>query len=150
MTGALEKDVLIGLGLAALSIAVSVGVGAVVVRGLPVDYLTPEGGHHGPVRPRAVQLLMAAGQNVIAVLLIFAGLVMSVPGVPGQGILTILVGVLLLRFPGKHDLERRVFARKRALRILNRFRTWLRCPPLLPPDAGERSAADLISSTHDA
>jgi hypothetical protein len=33
---------------------------------------------------------------------------MSVPGVPGQGLLTILLGVMLLDFPGRRSLELKV------------------------------------------
>ena len=32
---------------------------------------------------------------------------MALPGVPGQGLLTMLIGLTLLSFPGKRRLERR-------------------------------------------
>ena len=48
---------------------------------------------------------------------------------PGQGILTILAGIMLLDFPGKHRLLRWIVAHPQVLRTLN----WLRRrghPPL--------------------
>jgi len=50
-------------------------------------------------------------QHVVGVILIVLGVVMSLPGVPGQGILTAFVGVMLLNFPGKRRFERWVLRR---------------------------------------
>ena len=49
-----------------------------------------------------------------------AGLAMLV--LPGQGLLTILIGLMLLDFPGKRRLERRIVARPAILAMLNRMR----------------------------
>ena len=40
------------------------------------------------------------GKNMAGVLLVVLGILLSLPGVPGQGILTILLGIMLLDFPG--------------------------------------------------
>ena len=137
MSPHVEKDIVAGLGIGIASIVLSLWVAAFVVRRLPVDYLVA-GRRPAHVRPRWQQLVLATGQNAVAVVLIAAGVIMSVPGVPGQGILTILVGVLLLQFPGKLRLERWIFSHRRAFEALNRFRTWLRCPPLVPPSDERR------------
>jgi hypothetical protein len=42
------------------------------------------------------------------VLLVALGLVLSIPGIPGQGFLTILIGLTLVDFPGKRKLEIRI------------------------------------------
>jgi hypothetical protein len=47
---------------------------------------------------------------------------MSIPGVPGQGILTILLGIMLLDFPGKRDLEHRLVSQPRVLNTINKLR----------------------------
>ena len=39
-------------------------------------------------------------KNLLGVLLVILGGIMTLPGVPGPGILTILLGVMLLNFPG--------------------------------------------------
>ena len=41
---------------------------------------------------------------------------------PGQGIFTILIGVMLLNFPGKYQLEQWIVARRPVLHSIN----WLR------------------------
>ena len=105
----------------------------VVVR-LPEDYFVT------PRRPRprhAVALVaLVALKNLAGVALVAVGIALSVPGVPGQGLLTILVGVLLIDFPGKFRLEQRVIGRPLILAALNRIRARRGRPPLLPPPDG--------------
>lgn len=59
-------------------------------------------------------------KNTIGYLLIAMGIVMLV--IPGQGLLTMLIGFLLIDFPGKYRVERWVICRPRVLRSIN----WLR------------------------
>jgi hypothetical protein len=56
----------------------------------------------------------------LGVTFIIAGLAMLV--LPGQGILTILVGMMLLNFPGKYQIERWLVTRRPVARSIN----WLR------------------------
>jgi hypothetical protein len=48
--------------------------------------------------------------------------VLSIPGVPGQGILTILLGIMLLDFPGKRKLEHKIVSRPKVLSTINKLR----------------------------
>lgn len=50
-------------------------------------------------------------KNLLGALIVILGIILSLPGVPGPGILTILMGVLLLDFPGKRRLERWLLSR---------------------------------------
>ena len=50
------------------------------------------------------------------------GALLSLPGIPGQGLLTILIGLILLDFPGKRGLERRLVSRPSVLAAINRLR----------------------------
>ncbi len=43
-------------------------------------------------------------RQIFGFALIFLGIVLSLPGVPGQGLLTIFLGVLILEYPGKSTL----------------------------------------------
>lgn len=80
----------------------------------------------------AIRLLMMAVKNLVGGIFILAGLVMLVT--PGQGLLTILAGFLLLNFPGKRQCECWLISRGPALRLLNRFRIRHgRAPLILPP-----------------
>jgi hypothetical protein len=56
---------------------------------------------------------------------------MSVPGVPGQGILTILLGIMLLDFPGKRECEYKLVSRPKVLRTINLLRQKFGKPPLV-------------------
>jgi hypothetical protein len=70
-------------------------------------------------------------KNVVGAVFVMLGVVMSLPGVPGQGILTILLGVMLLDFPGKRHLEYKLVSQPRVFRAVNHLRAKFDKPPLL-------------------
>jgi hypothetical protein len=95
--------------------------------------------HHPVVRWAATIL-----KNLLGVTLIVLGAVLSLPGVPGQGLLTILVGLVLLDFPGKRRLERAILRRPAVLRRVNHLRARFDRPALLveepePSEPSERA-----------
>lgn len=96
-------------------------VGWVVVR-LPVDYFSA--GRREPVAflgdHPLLRLVVLVGKNLVGVSLVVAGVLMLF--VPGQGLLTIVMGVLLLDFPGKFRVERWLVTRRAVWRSIN----WLR------------------------
>lgn len=107
-----------GLSLATL-VATVVAVPWVVAR-LPVDYFSQS---HRAVLPQDRSfpgLLLMGLKNLVGAALVLMGLLMLFT--PGQGLLTLLVGLLLMNFPGKYRLERAVVARPGVFRALN----WLR------------------------
>jgi hypothetical protein len=71
-------------------------------------------------RPRWQYLLGITLKNVLGVGLVVLGLLLSLPGIPGQGLLTMFIGIVLLDLPGKRALERRVISRPAILRACNR------------------------------
>ena len=68
-------------------------------------------------------------KNLLGVLLVVAGLIMFFT--PGQGILTLLLGISLLDVPGKQALERKIIERPTVLKVINRLRARANQPPLL-------------------
>ncbi|MEE8450895.1 MAG: PGPGW domain-containing protein [Thermoguttaceae bacterium] len=102
-------------------IATLVVVPWLIVR-IPEDYFRDPKRHRVPWADRhaVVRVILLIGKNLLACLLLVAGIAMLL--LPGQGILTILVGVLLLNFPGKYKLERWLIRRRPVLRSVN----WLR------------------------
>ena len=68
------------------------------------------------------------GKNLLGWLLIIMGLSMLV--LPGQGLLTVLVGIMLINFPGKRGAERWLVQRPRVLAALNWMRNKASRPPL--------------------
>ena len=63
---------------------------------------------------------MLFGKNIIGYSLIMGGLLMLV--LPGQGLLTIVTGLLLINYPGKYKLEQKLVAMPSVYRALN----WIR------------------------
>jgi hypothetical protein len=70
-------------------------------------------------------------KNLLGATLVVLGVVLSFPGIPGQGLLTVLAGVLLLDIPGKRSLLLKVLSRPFLLRSINRLRTKFSRPPLV-------------------
>ena len=68
-------------------------------------------------------------KNAIGVIVLVFGLVMLIA--PGQGVLTVLAGVILCDFPGKRRLERKLIRLPRVLSTINRIRRYYKRPPLV-------------------
>ena len=106
---------------AVLFLATLFVVPALIVR-IPADYYTRE---ERPPSPWSrshplVRILLAVGRNALGAVLVALGLAMLV--LPGQGLLTILVGVLMLDFPGKYRFEKWLLSGRRVHKAVN----WLR------------------------
>lgn len=70
-------------------------------------------------------------RNTLAVLLLLAGIAMLV--LPGQGMLTIVIAIMVSTFPGKYRLERAIMRRPGILRAANWIRHRYHQPPLEAP-----------------
>ncbi len=70
-------------------------------------------------------------KNVLGVLLILLGIILSLPGIPGQGLLTILLGLIMLDIPGKRPLEAKIIQRPAILAAINKLRARFKKPPLI-------------------
>lgn len=111
--------------LGALSIAMFIGTLIAIpwlVMRIPDDYYLQD----GRKRPsmfydrKVLRIIYLIVKNVIGYILIGAGIVMLV--LPGQGILTMLVGAILINFPGKQGFVRWMVSRPSVLSSVN----WLR------------------------
>jgi hypothetical protein len=124
--------VLVGAAVALGTLAASLLVVAVVLVRLPATYF--QDSHARDLwthRHPALRLAARVAKNVLGILLVALGLILSLPGVPGQGVLTILIGIMLIDLPGKRRLERRIVGRPRVLRAVNRLRRRFGRPPLV-------------------
>ncbi len=100
------------------------GITLFVIVRLPHDYFRED--RRAPVSagPRPVlRTVLRVLKNLAGAVVVLIGIVQSVPGVPGQGILTILIGVMLLEFPGKYKIERRIIGIRRVRGFVDRLRT---------------------------
>lgn len=70
-------------------------------------------------------------KNLFGLIFVLVGVAMLV--LPGQGILTILIGLMLMNFPGKQTLEQRLVQQPTVLRALNWIRAKANQPALIVP-----------------
>lgn len=121
-TGLNQLEIAFAVALFVATCAGSIAAVALVLTRLPADYFLAAVPPPSPIRSPALRVLAAVAKNVLGALLVVAGAIMTIPGVPGQGMLTILIGLLLLDFPGKRNIERKIVRQPRILRSVNRIR----------------------------
>jgi hypothetical protein len=78
-----------------------------------------------------VRILALIARNLLGGVLILLGVLMLV--LPGQGLITLLVGLLVLDFRGKRKWERKIIARPGVLRVVNGLRSRAGRAPLEIP-----------------
>lgn len=125
----------IGIGLFVLTFTGSIAFTGLVLVRLPADYFRGEQYHtwFGDRHP-LLRWSWKIGKNLCGVGLVIAGIVLSLPGVPGQGILTILLGLMLVDFPGRRKLEQRLVRWPRVRRSIDRLRVRFGRQPLVLDD----------------
>src|SRR5918999_3921486 len=99
------RNVGLGVLVVAVTFVVATGIVSFVVVKLPATYFHPD--HDREIlkdKSPAVRWAGIIGKNLAGVILIVLGVVMSLPGIPGPGLVTILFGVMLVDFPGKRTL----------------------------------------------
>lgn len=92
-----------------------------LVSRLPVDYFSRD--EHPTAwanRHPLVRVLLLVAKNLVGLLLVVLGVLMLV--LPGQGILTIVAGIALIDFPGRHRVVQWIVARDPVMNALN----WVR------------------------
>jgi len=106
----------------------------VLVRRMPADYFVRERPpRHG--RHPVLRIVLRVLKNLLAAILLAAGFAMLF--LPGQGVLTMLLGLSLLDFPGKRRLEIRLVAMPRVYRVIRWIRRRGGRPPLELPGGAE-------------
>ncbi|MCV6604595.1 MAG: hypothetical protein OIF34_04770 [Porticoccaceae bacterium] len=102
-----------------------------LVSRIPEDYFLPS--KRRPTDWKAqrplVRNLMLIGKNILGAILLVGGFLMLF--LPGQGLLTIAMGLLLMDYPGKFKLERRIAQVPAIFNGLNWLRAKAKHPPLL-------------------
>jgi hypothetical protein len=127
---------LLSLGMFVVTFLASLAVAAYVVVQLPATYFSQT---HQPAisfweHHVVLRWSVRIFKNVLGAFLVVLGILLSLPGVPGQGILTILIGIMLLDFPGRHRFERWLVSRPSVLRAVNRLRARYGRQPLVLDD----------------
>ena len=102
----------------------------IILMRLPADYFDtriprPWMENHHPV----LRLLGHIVKNVVGAIFLFAGFLMLF--LPGQGVLTMLIGLSLIEFPGKRRVEAKIVGQSTVLSTINAMRAKFGKPPLI-------------------
>jgi len=68
-------------------------------------------------------------KNIFGYILILGGILMLI--LPGQGLLTIFIGLMLSNYPGKYSIEKKIIATPKILKSINWLRKKSDEPPLI-------------------
>lgn len=141
---AIPADVLVGFTIASVIGFISslIIIPLILIR-LPADYFdTRIPRHwmrdHHPVL-RVIGLII---KNVVGLVFILAGFIMLF--LPGQGLLTILIGISLIDFPKKRELEAKLIGSSKVYCTINNLRNKFGKPPLTVavPSQSKKSTID--------
>ena len=102
----------------------------VILMRLPADYFDiriprPWMENHHPI----LRLIGHIVKNVVGAVFLFAGFLMLF--LPGQGVLTMLIGLSLIEFPGKRRVEAKIVGQSTVLSTINAMRAKFDKPPLI-------------------
>ena len=126
------KGAVLGIVLFLITFSVSLGIVSFIMIRIPADYFKKDNPRKIlPNHRRAVRGAVLVGRNILGALLVALGIVLSLPGVPGQGLLTILLGIMLLDFPGKRTLEYKLVSRPKVRAAINKLREKFGKPELI-------------------
>lgn len=112
----------------------------IVIARMPVEYLNTgweatewkKTDEKNKLKINAVMLIYHIIKNVTGLCLVTTGIILLF--LPGQGLLTLLIGISLMDFPGKKRFVRSVMGKKSVLGMANRIRNRMGKPPLNGPD----------------
>lgn len=127
----ISQDWILWLGAVSLAMfLVSLATLPWLVSLIPEDYFCHR--HREPTlwkyRHPALRAAFLVAKNLLGWILVVGGLIMLF--IPGQGLLTILMGFVLMDYPGKYALERRVVSYRAIHSGLNWLRARRGAPPL--------------------
>jgi hypothetical protein len=130
----LTKELMIGLGVSSVVffVATLIAIPFILVR-LPPHYFDER--HPRPWMPGYHPTIRAGGflvKNLVGFVFLMVGIALLF--LPGQGILTILLGVSLMDFPGKRYCERKIVGQPTVLNAINALRAKYKKPPLTVKD----------------
>ena len=121
-------------GVSAVTFVGSLAVVPILAVRIPANYFTSHRrgvtawGRRHPV----LRLVLLVLKNALGLVLLLGGFLMLF--LPGQGLLTMFLGILLMDFPGKYRLERAIISRGPVLKSINWIRSKARVRPLETSD----------------
>ncbi|MFP4070859.1 MAG: PGPGW domain-containing protein [Desulfovibrionales bacterium] len=123
---------LLGLSSVIMFFGTLLGLVFIIVK-LPPDHFVRDYRKHPlvPIQNPIVWVVYLIVKNIVGIIFIVGGLAMLL--LPGQGLLSLLIGISLTSFPGKRRLIRFIIRRKAVLRSANWIRRKFHRQPLIAP-----------------
>ncbi len=113
-----------------ISVVVSYAVVVLVMVKIPANYFSP---HYSSDTANSKSFFVRWGavvfKNLMGVFLVLLGIAMMVG--PGPGLLTVLIGLIMLDIPGKRPFEARIIQRPAILSAVNNLRARYNKSPLI-------------------
>lgn len=103
----------------------------VLITNIPADYFSYDRRLHTNKRHPLLNLVIKTVKNLLGAVFLLVGFVLLF--LPGQGLILILVGLLIMNYPGKYRLECWLIRRPGVLPTLNKLRVRHGKAPLLLP-----------------
>lgn len=135
LTSVISEEVLIAVGVfsAVMFVGTIIAIPIILSR-LPANYFQHDLEHtwmenYHPLL-RNMGLIF---KNIVGLIFLLAGIAMLL--LPGQGILTMVIGISLLDFPGKRKLEHTLLTKPMIFQAMNAIRDKCSKPPFDPPHA---------------
>lgn len=118
------------LVLSAIAFVVTLFAVPLILIWIPDDYFLKERRDRPKlIKRHPLSVLLVVLRNLLGCAFILAGMVML--ALPGQGMLTIFVGALLVNFPGRDKTIRWLLSRGRIHHMVDRLRAWGGRGPLI-------------------
>src|SRR5215212_995642 len=117
------RKVLIGAAIFIVSFFANLGIVSLILVKLPANHFSKNRKTKFWAGPHPwLHAAKVIGKNIAGILLVALGVVLSLPGVPGQGLLTILLGIMLLDFRGRDRLEQKLLSKPSIVNTINGLR----------------------------
>jgi hypothetical protein len=117
--------------LSIVTIIASLASVSILLISLPSDYFSRKK-RGSRIRNPILRLLLRLLKNVCGIVFLIGGFIMLFT--PGQGILSLLVGIILCDFPGKQRVERKIIERPLVLSTINHIRARYNRPLIVLDD----------------
>ena len=97
---------------------------------IPSDYFShvKRKEHQWGNYPPIIRLALLIMKNILGVIFIIGGIIMLF--IPGQGIITIIIGIILTDFPSKYKIERWIMNHTTILKYINKLRAKAKQSPI--------------------
>ncbi len=122
------------VGVSVASFIVSILFCTLVIAYLPSDYFLPNR-RENRIRQPVLRIGLKCLKNLLAVILVVVGII-QIP-LPGQGVLTMLIGIIISDIPGKRRLECRIIRSPVVLATANGIRSRFKRPLLMLDESVE-------------